>query len=125
MAATPSTPVRTELSKIVPHMIELTETVLFGDVWERPGLSKRDRSLITCASLLTAYRPDQLRGHFVRALANGVTMEELSEMITHLAFYSGWPGSMAAAKLLLAVAEEHERSEVGSSVNEGVAPSGS
>lgn len=111
MAATPSTPVREKLSKIVPHMIELTETVLFGDVWERPGLSKRDRSLITCAALLTAYRPDQLRGHFIRALANGVTVDELSETITHLAFYAGWPGSMAAAKLLLEVVEERESAE--------------
>ena len=111
MAATPSTPIRAKLSKVVPHMIELTETVLFGDVWERPGLSKRDRSLITCAALMTAYRPDQLKGHFARALSNGVTIEELSEMITHLAFYSGWPGSMAAAKLLLEVVEEQERAQ--------------
>ncbi|MGA0594683.1 carboxymuconolactone decarboxylase family protein [Enterovirga sp. CN4-39] len=111
MAATPSTPVRAKLSAIVPHMIELTETVLFGDVWEREGLSKRDRSLITCAALLTAYRPDQLKGHFVRALSNGVTVDELSEMITHLAFYSGWPGSMAAAKLLLEVVEEQKAAE--------------
>lgn len=106
MAAIPSTPVRAKVAEVVPHMIELTETVLFGDVWERPGLSKRDRSLITCAALVTAFRPDQLRGHMVRALGNGVTVEELGEMITHLAFYSGWPGSMAAAKLLLEVAEE-------------------
>lgn len=111
MAATPSTPVRARLSKIVPHMIELTETVLFGDVWERPALSKRDRSLITCAALVTAYRPDQLRGHFERALSNGVTLDELSEVITHLAFYSGWPGSMAAAKLLLEVVEERAATE--------------
>lgn len=111
MPAIPSTPVRAKLSQVVPHMIELTETVLFGDVWERPGLSKRDRSLITCAALLTAYRPDQLRGHMVRALANGVTIDELSEMITHLAFYAGWPGSMAAAKLLLDVVEDQGRGE--------------
>lgn len=108
MAATPSTEVRAKVAKVVPHMIELTETVLFGDVWERQGLSKRDRSLITCAALVTAYRPDQLRGHMVRALQNGVTVEELGEAITHLAFYSGWPGSMAAAKLLLEVAEERD-----------------
>lgn len=106
MAVIPSTPVRAKVAKVVPHMIELTETVLFGDVWERAGLSKRDRSLITCAALVTAFRPDQLRGHMERALANGVTIDELGEMITHLAFYSGWPGSMAAAKLLLEVKAE-------------------
>jgi len=106
MAVIPSTPVRAKVAKVVPHMIELTETVLFGDVWERAGLSKRDRSLITCASLVTAFRPDQLRGHMERAITNGVTVDELGEMITHLAFYSGWPGSMAAAKLLLEITAE-------------------
>lgn len=110
-ATTPSTPVRAKLARVVPHMIELTESVLFGDVWEREGLSKRDRSLITCAALVTAYRPDQLRGHMIRALDNGVTVDELSELITHLAFYSGWPGSMAAAKLLLAIVEERQQAD--------------
>lgn len=102
MAANP------KLGRVVPHMITLTDDVLFGDVWERPGLSKRDRSLITCAALVTAHRPDQLRGHIVRALGNGVTVEELGELITHLAFYGGWPGSMVAAKILLEVVEERE-----------------
>jgi 4-carboxymuconolactone decarboxylase len=57
----------------VPKLIELSERVLYGDVWERPGLSKRDRSLITVAALVALYRSDQLRGHLERALANGVT----------------------------------------------------
>ena len=76
-------------------MIELTEKVLFGDVWERPNLSRRDRSLIVCATLIATYRPEQLKGH----LHNGVTKDEISEMITHLAFYSGWPASMTAANI--------------------------
>src|SRR5215470_6365198 len=83
----------------VPKLAELTEKVLFGDVWERPELSKRDRSLITCAALVALQRPDQLRGHLDRALSNGVTKAELSELITHLAFYSGWPTAVTAASL--------------------------
>jgi 4-carboxymuconolactone decarboxylase len=80
-------------------MIDLTEKVLFGDVWERPGLSKRDRSLIVCATLISTYRPEQLKGHLQRALDNGVTKDEISEMITHLAFYAGWPAAMSAAAI--------------------------
>ena len=83
----------------VPKMIELTEKVLFGDIWERPELSKRDRSLIVCAVLIATYRPEQLRGHLQRALDNGLTKTEISEMITHVAFYAGWPASMSAANI--------------------------
>ena len=80
-------------------MVDLTEKVVFGDVWERPELSKRDRSLITCAALVALQRPDQLRGHLDRALTNGETKEELGELITHLAFYSGWPTAVTAASI--------------------------
>ena len=103
MAAPPANP---NIAEVVPHLVALTQSVLFGDVWERPGLSKRDRSLITCAALVATYRPEQLRGHIARALANGLTIEELGEMITHLAFYSGWPGSMSASKILAEIAAE-------------------
>ena len=90
----------------VPKMIEVAEQVIYGDVWERPGLSKRDRSLIVVASLISTYRPEQLRGHLARALDNGVTKDELAEVITHLAFYSGWPASMTAANIAREVFEE-------------------
>src|ERR1700750_201568 len=99
MAQAPSTESRDRVRGTVPKMIDLTEKVLFGDVWERPNLSKRDRSLIVCATLIATYRPDTLRGHLQRALDNGVTKDEISEMITHLAFYSGWPASMSAANI--------------------------
>src|SRR3984893_11514385 len=89
---------REKLRPVVPKLIDLTEKVLFGDVWERPGLSKRDRSLITVATLIALYRPEQLRGHIGRALTNGVTKDEISEIITHLAFYSGWPTAISAAR---------------------------
>jgi 4-carboxymuconolactone decarboxylase len=93
----PPSPTREKVRATVPKLIELTEKVLFGDVWERPGLSKRDRSLITCAALVALNRTEQLKGHLERALANGVTAAEISELITHLAFYGGWPVAMSAA----------------------------
>jgi 4-carboxymuconolactone decarboxylase len=99
---------REKLRPVVPKLIDLTEKVLFGDVWERPGLSKRDRSLITVATLIALYRPEQLRGHIGRALANGVTKDEISEIITHLAFYSGWPTAVSAAAIAKAVFEEQK-----------------
>ncbi len=99
--ATPAavSPAREEVRGVVPKLIDLSEKVLYGDVWERPGLSKRDRSLITVAALTAMYRGDQLKGHIERALANGVTRDEISEVITHLAFYSGWPTAMTAARI--------------------------
>jgi 4-carboxymuconolactone decarboxylase len=105
MAKTPSSASRDRVRDTVPKMIDLTEKVLFGDVWERPQLSKRDRSLIVCAALIATYRPEQLRGHLERALINGVTKEELSEVITHLAFYAGWPAAMSAANIAREVFE--------------------
>jgi len=98
-------PARDEVRPVVPKLIELSEGVLYGDVWERPGLSKRDRSLVTVAALVALYRGDQLRGHIERALANGVTREEISEAITHLAFYAGWPTAMTAARIAKGVFE--------------------
>jgi 4-carboxymuconolactone decarboxylase len=80
-----------------PKLVQLTDHVLFGDVWERKELSKRDRSLITVAALIALNRPDQLQFHLRRALENGLEREELIEVITHLAFYSGWPNAMTAA----------------------------
>ena len=102
---TPSTSARDEVRPVVPKLIELTEKVVYGDVWERPGLSKRDRSLITVAALVALYRSDQLKGHLERALANGVTREEIGELITHLALYSGWPTAMTAARIAKGVFE--------------------
>jgi len=97
---------RNEVRGVIPRVIELTESLVYGDIWERPGLSKRDRSLITVAALVALYRPDQLKGHTARALANGVTKEEIGELITHLAFYAGWPSAMSAAKIAKQVFEE-------------------
>ena len=90
---------RGAMSEVAPHLAELSADVLFGDVWEQPGLSKRDRSLITVASLISLYRTEQLRGHIGRALDNGVTKEEIGEVITHMAFYAGWPTAANASQV--------------------------
>ena len=107
MATTVSkSPARDEVRGVVPKLIELSEGVLYADVWERPQLSKRDRSLITVAALTAMYRSDQLKGHIERALNNGVTREEISEVITHMAFYAGWPTAMTAARIAKGVFED-------------------
>jgi 4-carboxymuconolactone decarboxylase len=102
----PASTARDKVRSVAPKLIELTEKVLFGDVWERPGLGKRDRSLITVAALVALNRSEQLRGHLERALDNGVTKDEIVELITHLAFYSGWPTAMSAATLAKEVFEQ-------------------
>jgi 4-carboxymuconolactone decarboxylase len=81
---------------IAPKFAQLTDEVLFGDVWSRPGLSPRDRSLITVSALIAMNRPDQLRGHLARARENGLSDAELIEATTHLAFYAGWPSAVTA-----------------------------
>ena len=90
------TPAQLMIGDFAPKLVELTDDVLFGDVWERPGLSKRDRSMITVAALVALNRTEQLPGHLRRAIENGVTVDELTEAITHLAFYAGWPTAMSA-----------------------------
>jgi 4-carboxymuconolactone decarboxylase len=97
-AQTPS-PAREAIRGTAPKLAEIADTVIYGDVWERPGLSKRDRSLIAVATLVALGREKQLDGHLSRALQNGVTRDEISELITHLAFYAGWPAAMTAAQI--------------------------
>jgi 4-carboxymuconolactone decarboxylase len=95
-------PSQAAIGDFAPKLAELTDDVLYGDVWERPELSKRDRSLVTVAALIALNRPDQLRSHLIRAHENGVTQQEVVETITHLAFYAGWPNAVNA----IAVARE-------------------
>jgi len=90
------TAARKAFGDLAPALADYSDKVLFGDVWERPGLSPRDRSLITVASLVSLYRTNELAFHIGKALDNGVTRDELIELITHLAFYSGWPTAMTA-----------------------------
>ena len=98
---------RSPYSDIAPALGDYTDNVLFGDVWERPGLSKRDRSLITVATLVALYRTNELPYHLKRALDNGVSRDELIEVITHLAFYAGWPTANTAVTIARRVFEEH------------------
>jgi 4-carboxymuconolactone decarboxylase len=98
---------RSEVRQVAPRLIELTESVVYGDIWERPGLSKRDRSLITVAALVALYRTNELPFHLKRALENGVDREELVELITHLAFYAGWPTASSAVAVARRVFEEN------------------
>lgn len=92
---------------IAPKLAELTDDVLYADIWERPQLSQRDRSLVTVSALIALNRPDQLRAHLVRAKANGLTEEQLVETITHMAFYSGWPSAVSAVAIAKEVFAEN------------------
>lgn len=84
------------MGDVAPKLAQLTDDVLFGDVWARPGLSRRDRSLATVSALIAMNRPDQLRSHLALARQNGMTEPELVEVITQLAFYAGWPNAVTA-----------------------------
>ena len=99
MSKSPANGAKNMIGDFSPKLVELTDRMLFDDVWERKELSKRDRSLITVAALIALNRPDQLRFHLGRAVENGVKKEELIEAITHLAFYCGWPSAMTAVMI--------------------------
>ena len=99
-------PARQAFGDIAPALAGYTDDVLFGDVWQRPGLSPRDRSMITVASLVALYRVNELPFHIKRAIENGVTRDELIELVTHLAFYSGWPTANTTLPIARKVFEE-------------------
>src|SRR5579863_1427809 len=91
---------------IAPALAAITDDVLFGNVWKRPGLSPRDRSLVTVACLISLYRTNELPFHLKRAMENGATRDEIVEVITHLAFYAGWPPASTAVGIARKVFEE-------------------
>ena len=108
--ATP-TQMRAPWRDIAPDLTDITDKVLFDDVWQRPGLSSRDRSLITISALIALYRSNELPFHLKKALENGVTTDEIVEVVTHLAFYSGWPTASTAltiARQVFAEAEDNQ-----------------
>jgi 4-carboxymuconolactone decarboxylase len=105
MTATGKTRAQQLLGDTAPDLVRLTDDVLFGEVWANPGLSPRDRSLVTVAALVSLYRTDQLGSHLRRALDNGLSKEELVHAITHLAFYAGWPNAMTAITQLKQITE--------------------
>lgn len=91
-----------------PGLVHYTDRVLFDEVWERDGLSKRDRSLVTVAALTAMGKTDQLKFHLTFARQNGVTDEELQEALLHLAFYAGWPDGMSATSILKGIVDGRE-----------------
>ena len=111
MAKAPPSAKRDRIKNFVPALVDYTNDVVYGDLWERPGLSKRDRSLITVSALIATYRPEQLESHLTRAIANGVTQEEITEVITHLEFYAGWPSAMTAAQVAYTILVEKQKAE--------------
>lgn len=96
---TEPTPAQRAIGDFAPKLVDLTDNILFGDVWERPELTKRDRSLVTVASLVTSGSAEQLAGHLRLAKQNGLTEAELKEAIMHLAFYASWPKAMSAIQV--------------------------
>jgi len=105
------TPAQRAVGDFAPKLVELTDDVLFGDVWSRSELARRDRSLITVSSLVTSGSTEQLVGHLRMAKQNGVTETELKETIIHLAFYAGWPKAMSAIQVAKRVFAEDEGSQ--------------
>ena len=94
------------LYRLIPKLGTIRDDVLFGQVWEDPDLSKRDRSLITVAMLAALYRTEEIKSHMQRALDNGVTETELKALITHVAFYGGWPCAVNAGRCAVEVLEK-------------------
>ena len=97
---------RKAFGDLAPHLAEITDKVLFGDVWENTSLSPRDRSLVTITSLISLYRTNELPFHLKKAMENGLTKDEIVATITHLAFYAGWPPAMTALQIARKVFED-------------------
>jgi len=94
------------IGDLSPKLVSLTDEVLFGDVWERSALSKRDRSLVTITALIALRATEQLPFHLKKGTENGLTQDEIVELITHMAFYSGWPSAMSAVTVAKKLFEE-------------------
>jgi 4-carboxymuconolactone decarboxylase len=98
--------VTNELAAVAPEFAKLTQDFLFGDIWKRPGLSQRDKSLITVTCLVALNRIEQVEFHLKKALDNGLTKEELVAAITHIAFYAGWPAAVSGFSHLKKVIDQ-------------------
>jgi 4-carboxymuconolactone decarboxylase len=105
---TKTQPTLDQVRDFAPKLMEVTDDLLFGDIWEREGLSPRDRSLITVAALVALYRVNELPSHIKRARQNGISKDELTELFTHLAFYAGWPCAITAVRTAIVTLDEAE-----------------
>jgi 4-carboxymuconolactone decarboxylase len=112
MAAPPSAR-RDRLKPHFPKLVEMTHSYVYGDVWERPQLSKRDRSMVTIAALVALGWKEQLESHIGRGLANGLSREEVAEIITHLSMYAGWPAAMTSSHVAVDVFEAEDGGKKG------------
>jgi 4-carboxymuconolactone decarboxylase len=110
--ATRTDTVNTNVAPTAPELADLTNRVLFGDLWQRPDLSARDRSLVTMSALVAIGQPEQLPFHANRAMDNGLSREEAAEVVSHIAFYAGWPRAMSAVPVLQRVFETRETERV-------------
>lgn len=108
MAAPPSAR-RDRINPYFPKLVEMTNDYVYGDLWEREQLGKRDRSLVTIAALTALGWEDQLKSHIARGLGNGLTREEVTEIITHLSMYAGWPAAMTASHVAVDVFEAQDK----------------
>lgn len=108
MAAPPSAR-RDRINPYFPKLVEMTHTYVYGDLWEREQLSKRERSIVTIAALVALGWEDQLKSHITRGLGNGLTREQVSEIITHLSMYAGWPAAMTASHVAVDVFEAEDK----------------
>lgn len=95
-----------KMKELSPEFGKLTEEVLFKDIWNRPGLSARDKSLITISVLVATNRPDQAESHIKLGLENGLTAKEIESAMTHIAFYAGWPSAVSGLQKLQSVKEQ-------------------
>jgi 4-carboxymuconolactone decarboxylase len=98
-----------QFGAVFPGLVQYTTDVLFRDVWLRPDLAPRDRSLVTVSALIASGQTAQLTGHLNRAMDNGLTQGEAAEVITHLAFYAGWPNAFSAMPVAKDVFEKRPR----------------
>jgi 4-carboxymuconolactone decarboxylase len=101
--------VEQQFSKVSPGLVQNTTDVLFRDLWLRPDLAPRDRSLVTVSALIASGQSAQITYHLNRAMDNGLTPEEAGEVVTHLAFYSGWPNAFSALPVVKDVIEKRGR----------------
>ena len=104
-----ATRVGEQFGQITPSLVQYTTDVLFRDLWLRPGLAPRDRSLVTVSALVATGQVAQITYHLNRAMDNGLTREEAGEVLGHLAFYAGWPNAFSAAPVVKEVIEKRTR----------------
>jgi 4-carboxymuconolactone decarboxylase len=98
-----------QFGEVAPGLVQYTTDILFNDLWLRPGLAPRDRSLVTVSALIASGQVAQVPYHLNRAMDNGLTQAQAAEAITHLAFYAGWPNAMSALPVAKDVFEKRRK----------------